>query len=83
MMDGGQAILAIDIEKVCKHYGNFEAVSNLSLQIPQGQVVALIGHNGAGKTSLLKMILGVSMPSSGQIHLWGKSLQGDRNFRRD
>ncbi len=83
MMDGGQAMLAVDIEKVCKHYGNFDAVSNLSLQIPQRQVVALIGHNGAGKTSLLKMILGVSRPSSGQIRLWGQSLDGDRSFSRD
>ena len=83
MLDGGQAILAVDIEKVCKRYRDFDAVSNLSLQIPQRQVVALIGHNGAGKTSLLKMILGVSKPSSGQIRLWGQSLQGDRSFRRD
>lgn len=83
MMDGGQSILAVDIEKVCKHYGDFDAVSNLSLQIPERQVVALIGHNGAGKTSLLKMILGVSMPSSGEIRLWGQSLHGDGSFRRD
>jgi Cu-processing system ATP-binding protein len=83
MMDGGQPILAVDIEKVCKHYGDFDAVSNLSLQIPERQVIALIGHNGAGKTSLLKMILGVTKPSSGRIRLWGQSLQGDRSFNRD
>ena len=75
--------MAIDIDGVSKHYGAFTAVHNLSLHIPSAQVVALIGHNGAGKTSLLKMILGVSKPNSGQIRLWGDPVEHGHKFRCD
>ena len=48
------------------------ALDGVDLDVPQGQVLALIGGNGAGKSTLLKTIVGVLKPSAGQIDLWGR-----------
>jgi ABC-2 type transport system ATP-binding protein len=50
-----------------------QAVSNLSFEIQEGQLVGFLGANGAGKTTTLKMIMGLIHPSAGEINLFGKS----------
>ena len=60
-------------DSLTKTYNNYDAVKCINLHVRKGAIYGLIGRNGAGKTTLLKMISGLSTPTSGQIHLFGKS----------
>ncbi len=64
----------IQFENVTRKYGSKIAVSNLNLEIPQGELFAFLGPNGAGKTTTIKMIVGLLRPSSGVIRLCGHDL---------
>lgn len=60
--------------KLLRHdvsYHDFDAVSDLSLQVPNGQMLGLIGRNGSGKSTLLKIIAGVYRPTRGRVHVYG------------
>ncbi len=57
-------------------YGELEVIRGVSLHVAPGEIVALIGANGAGKTSLLKAIVGLLPPRSGEIRLHGRSIGG-------
>lgn len=57
------------LESVSSHYGQIEALNNVSLEIKQGELVTLIGANGAGKTTLLMTICGEPRASAGHIYL--------------
>lgn len=57
----------IRFEKVTRNYGSKIAVRQLELQVQRGEVVALLGHNGAGKSTTLKMLVGLLRPSAGAI----------------
>jgi ABC-2 type transport system ATP-binding protein len=63
---------AIDIQNVRKTFDEHVAVSDLSLQVPQGAVYGLLGPNGAGKTTTIRMILDIIRPDQGTITLFGK-----------
>ncbi|HEY4900951.1 MAG TPA: ABC transporter ATP-binding protein [Terriglobales bacterium] len=52
-------------------YHDFEAVKTVSLEVPRGQMLGLIGRNGSGKSTLLKIIAGVYRPNAGQVHVHG------------
>jgi len=56
------------------HYGAVEALRGVSLEVPDGQVVALIGANGAGKTTTLRAISRMLRPSGGSVHFHGEDL---------
>ncbi|MGZ0164826.1 MAG: ATP-binding cassette domain-containing protein [Planctomycetales bacterium] len=56
-----------------RHFGDIQALRELSLTIPRGQVTALVGPNGSGKTTLLKLLLGHLAPTSGEARLWGRA----------
>lgn len=58
--------------KLCKQYGNQKAVDNVSIHLNHGDIYGFIGRNGAGKTTFLKMISGLAMPTSGEITLFGR-----------
>ena len=62
------------LQTVCltKKYGRQNAVDNLSLNIEKGSIYGLIGRNGAGKTTFMKMISGLAKPTSGDIRLFGR-----------
>lgn len=60
-------------DSLTKTYKNQNAVKCIDFHVRKGAIYGLIGHNGAGKTTLLKMICGLSVPTSGHIHLFGKS----------
>ncbi|MCD4707108.1 MAG: ABC transporter ATP-binding protein [Candidatus Sabulitectum sp.] len=53
--------------------GSVKAVSNISFNVRQGEIVGFIGHNGAGKTTTIKCLLGLLKPSEGSISLWGNA----------
>lgn len=64
----------LQIEGVTKRFGTFEAVSNVSLTIERGEIFALLGGSGCGKTTLLRMLAGFETPSAGRISLDGQDL---------
>ncbi len=68
----------IETENLTKSYGNFTAVSNLSLHIKKGSVYGFLGPNGAGKSTTMKMLLGLTKPSSGSFHINGRTYPKDR-----
>jgi ABC-type polysaccharide/polyol phosphate transport system ATPase subunit len=53
-------------------YHNFDAVKDVSLDVPEGQMLGLIGRNGSGKSTLLKIVAGVYKPTAGKVHVQGK-----------
>ena len=61
----------IDLRNLTKKFGNFTAVDNLTLTIPQGEFFGFLGPNGAGKTTTIKMMAGLFTPTSGEIHING------------
>lgn len=63
----------LSVKNLCKQYKNF-AVKNYSFDVPEGTVVGLIGENGAGKSTIIKSVLGAIHPDSGQILFDGKPL---------
>lgn len=60
-------------EKLTKRYGEYHAANAISIHIKRGDVYGLIGRNGAGKTTVLKMICGLSHPTSGSVTYLGKT----------
>jgi ABC-2 type transport system ATP-binding protein len=71
----------IQVHNVSKWFGDVMAVSQVTCSVGPG-VTALLGPNGSGKTSLLKMVSGLSVPSSGSIEMLGKAIRGDAGVYR-
>lgn len=63
----------VTTEKLTKIYGKKAAVSDVDLKIGEGEIYGLIGRNGAGKTTIMRMLSGLSNPTSGSFSLFGKS----------
>lgn len=57
----------LSIDSVSKHYGNFTALNNVSLNIREGSIFGLLGPNGAGKTTLIRIINQITHPDSGKV----------------
>ncbi len=66
----------ISVHKLTRKYGDFSAVDQVSFDINPGEIVGLLGHNGAGKTTIMKMITGYLEPTSGTITIDGKGISG-------
>ncbi len=67
---------ALEISDLRVRYGGIEAVKGISLSVDKGEIVTLIGANGAGKTSTLKSIVGLVPAAHGQISVFGRSVRG-------
>ncbi len=65
----------IELKQVSKRYNNTTAVEPLTLQVPDGEIVGIIGHNGAGKSTLLKMMAGLVEPTTGRVTVMGRDIQ--------
>ena len=61
----------LQINHLYKSYGKFQAVSNLTLHIPQGDLFGFVGPNGAGKTTTIRMVCGLMLPDRGDIVING------------
>ncbi len=61
----------LQIDHLYKSYGKFQAVSNLTLHIPQGDLFGFVGPNGAGKTTTIRMVCGLLLPDRGNIAITG------------
>ncbi len=64
--------MSIQVKNIEKHFGAFHALNNISLDFPDGQLVALLGPSGCGKTTLLRIIAGLESADSGQVILEGE-----------
>jgi len=68
----------IEAQGLCKQYGSFLAVRDVTFSIPQGQVVAFLGPNGAGKTTTMRLLTGFVAPTHGTARIAGIDVQADR-----
>ena len=67
----------IQVDNLTRRYGKFVAVNRVSFEIGQGEIVGLLGHNGAGKTTIMKMLTGYLEPSEGSITIDGLDIGTD------
>ena len=66
----------LSIEGIELYYGDAQALGGVSLQVSQGEIVAIIGANGAGKTSLIHAVAGIHKPQRGRVTLDGNDITG-------
>ncbi|WP_230425730.1 ABC transporter ATP-binding protein [Spartinivicinus ruber] len=69
--------MMLEVNQLTRCYGSFKAVDNVSFTIGKGEIVGLLGHNGAGKTTIMKMLSGYLEPNQGVIKIDGVDLQLD------
>lgn len=69
----------LEVDQLCKRYGDRLAVDQISFQLARNQIVGLLGPNGAGKTTTINMILGVLEPTSGRVRIEGIDLARRRS----
>ena len=70
-----QIILAT--KQLTKKYGDVRAVEQINLNVKKGRIYGLLGRNGAGKTTIMKMVLGLISISEGEIEIFGERLKGN------
>ena len=73
----------IEIKNVSKNFGKLKVLKDVNLSCAAGQCIALIGPNGCGKTTLIKSILGMVIPTSGDIMINGKNIARVYQYRHD
>ena len=74
----------LEIENLTVNYGHVNALKGVSLDVKRGEIVVLVGANGAGKTTIMETVLGANIPESGKILFKGERVDGsavDRNVR--
>ena len=74
--------MSIQVEGISKHYGSFTALSDVSMTIEVGELMALLGPSGSGKTTLLRIIAGLESPDGGSILLHGEQATQQSASRR-
>jgi ABC-2 type transport system ATP-binding protein len=67
----------IDAQRLCRRYGALLAVDDVSFRIDRGEIIGLLGHNGAGKTTIMKMLTGYLEPTSGRVLVDGEEVRPD------
>jgi len=76
-MSATVAAHAIQVQALCKRFGDFNAVSNVSFAIARGEILGFLGPNGAGKSTVIRMLCGLLRPTSGQITVDGIDVAHD------
>ena len=73
--------MILQVKGVSKWFGGLEAVSNVTLDLPEGEILGLIGPNGAGKTTLFNVINGIYPPESGTVTFRGQDITAKKPYR--
>jgi ABC-2 type transport system ATP-binding protein len=71
------AVFAIETRGLTKVFGNYAAVKGIDLRVPHGSVFGFLGPNGSGKTTTIRMLLGLASPTSGEARVLGSSMPGE------
>ena len=66
--------MLLELQNIVAGYGNIMALKGISLSVPEGSIVSLIGANGAGKSTTMKTIMGLVSPRDGEIRFKGEPL---------
>ncbi len=69
--------VVLKVLNITKNFGTRTAVNNVSFEIKQGEIYGLIGQNGAGKTTIIRMITGLCKPTSGSVYICGYNVETD------
>ena len=72
--------MLLTLKNIVAGYGNITALKGISLSVPEGKIVTLIGANGAGKSTTMKTIMGLMKPSEGEIRFKDKSITRQKSF---
>jgi heme exporter protein A len=70
-------VTAVEVDGLARHYGEREALSEVTLSLADGQTLVVFGPNGAGKTTLLRVLATLLRPHAGSVRVLGESLPGD------
>ena len=62
---------ALEVERLTKRFGDFTAVDHISFTVREGEIFGFLGANGAGKTTAMRMLCGLSRPTSGEARVAG------------
>jgi Cu-processing system ATP-binding protein len=73
----------IEIKHVNKRYGKQQVLDDINLSFDKGRSIALIGPNGSGKTTLMKSVLGLVIPDTGSIEVFGESIDRGPDYRKN
>ncbi len=71
-----------DVKNLSFRVRGMDVLKNISLEIFQGEYIAIIGPNGGGKTTLIRMLLGLEKPSSGEVRIYGKKLRSFKEWHK-
>lgn len=71
----------IEIKNISKQFGKLDVLKSVNLNLEKGECVALIGPNGCGKTTLIKSILGMVIPTQGEIKVKGQTIKNEFEYR--
>lgn len=73
--------MLLELQNIVAGYGNIMALKGISLSVPEGSIVSLIGANGAGKSTTMKTIMGLVSPRDGEIRFKGEPLAGTKPYQ--
>ncbi|MCR4425597.1 MAG: ABC transporter ATP-binding protein, partial [Firmicutes bacterium] len=77
MTEGRNAVAAVlQVSNLSRHFGGVRALDDLSFEVGQGQICAIIGPNGSGKTTCINVITGVYKPTAGSVRFMGEEIAG-------
>lgn len=73
----------VEISNLIKRYGKLEVLKGIDVNIQQGKVTSIVGPNGSGKTTIIKIILGLVKPDYGKISIKGENINGNYEYRNN
>lgn len=71
----------VQTKDLCKKYSGKFAVDNVNMNIPQGSVYGFVGENGSGKTTIIRLLMGLALPTSGQYSLFGEDSKSKKIYK--
>ena len=66
---------AVEVRSLCKSFGSVKSNQNVSLELKKGEILALLGENGSGKSTFVNMLSGIYRPDSGKILIYGNEVE--------